>query len=90
MQILDFIVFIPNFYKRQARMYHNTSFTILTQKKDTRRRKNKWKWKEKEKKRENKEREKVGGGGIDTYYNVNKTSKYTITSRRKQNLAEAR
>ena len=29
---LYFIVFIPKFYKRQAKMYHNTSFTILTQK----------------------------------------------------------
>jgi len=39
---------------------------------------------EREKKREKKEREKVGGGGIETYYNVNKTSTYTITSRRKK------
>ena len=71
-------------------MYHNTSFTILRQKRIQDEKKKKKMKREREKKRENKEREKVEGGGIETYYNVNKTSTYTITSRRKKNLAEAR
>ena len=67
---------------RQVKIYHNTSFTILTQKKDEKKKKKKMK-REREEERE-KKREKVGGGGIETYYNVNKTSTYTITSQRKK------
>ena len=81
---LYFIVFIPKFYKRQAKMYHNTSFIILTQKRIQDEKKKENEKREKEKKRENKEKKKVGGGGIETYYNVNKTSTYTMTSRRKK------
>ena len=86
--VLYFIVFIRKLYKRQAKIYHNACFTIFTQKRIQDEKK---KMKREREEERQKEREKVGGGGIETYYNVNNTSTYNITSRkRKPRLAEAR
>ena len=58
---LCFFVFIRKLYKRQAKIYYNTSFTIFTQKRI-----------QDEKEQENEKRKWGGGGGKETYYNVNK------------------
>ena len=57
---LYFIVFIRKLYKRQAKIYHNSSFTIFTQKRIQDEKKENEKRKRREKKRKKKEKKWEG------------------------------